>query len=123
MKKLVELLLDDKSSKDAFLFSVCCDGYHKEYRSPPRRFSKAGEDPPTDEKPVLYAAIYEQEHRAARQDAVAQLAECFNYCPICKQVVCDDCLLICVDMDMWRGCAERLQEMGVSVLANVSNRG
>ena len=123
MKKLVELLLDDKSDKNEFLFRVCCDRCHKEYQSHPRRFSKAGEDPPTDEKPVLYVAIYEQEHRVARQDAVAQLAERFNYSPIRKQVVRDDCFLICADIDMWRGYAERLQETGVSVLTDVSNRG
>lgn len=123
MKKLVELLLDDTSDKETFRFQVGCDNCRKAYLSKLRRFSKAGEDPPTDEKPVLYVAIYEQEHRVARQDAVAQLAERFDYSPIRKQVVCDDCFLICVDMDIWRGCAERLQEMGVSVLANVSNRG
>ena len=123
MKKLVELLLDDTSDKETFRFQAGCDGCHKEYRSHPRRFSKAGEDPPTDEKPVLYAAIYEQEHRVARQDAVAQLAERFHYRPIRKQVVRDDCLLICADMDMWRGCAERLQETGVSVLADASSVG
>lgn len=61
--------------------------------------------------------------RKAYLSAVAQLAERFDYSPIRKQVVCDDCFLICEDMDMCRGCAERLQEMGVSVLANVSNRG
>lgn len=123
MKKLVELLLDDTSDKETFRFQVGCDNCRKAYQSKLRRFSKAGEDPPTDEKRVLYAAIYEQEHRAARQDAVAQLAERFNYCPICKQVVCDDCFLICADIDMCRGCAERLQETGVSVLTDVSNRG
>lgn len=120
MKKLVELLLDDKSGKDAFLFSVCCDGCHKEYRSKSRRFSKSGETPTTDEKKILYTAIYEQEYRAARQDAVSQLAEHFNYCPVCKQVVCDECFLICADIDMCRGCAERLKETGVSVAADQS---
>ena len=123
MKKLVELLLDDTSNKETFWFQAGYDGCHKEYRSHPRRFPKAGEDPPTDEKPVLYVAIYEQEHRAARQDAAAQLAERFHYRPIRKQVVRDDCLLICVDMDMWRGCAERLQETGVSVLTDASSVG
>ena len=120
MKKLVELLLDDKSSKNEFLFQVCCDGCHKEYRSHPRRFSKAGESPPTNEKMILFTAIYEQELRAARQDAVSQLAEHFNYCPVCKQVVCDECFLICADIDMCRGCAERLQEAGVSVASDQS---
>ena len=120
MKKLVDLLLDDQSGKDAFLFSVCCDGCHKEYRSKSRRFSKSGETPTTDEKKILYTAIYEQEYRAARQDAVSQLAEHFNYCPVCKQVVCDECFLICADIDMCRGCAERLKETGVSVASDQS---
>ncbi len=120
MKKLVQLLLDDKSDKDAFLFQVCCDGCRKEYQSRPRRFSKAGETPTTDEKKILYTAIYEQEYRAARQDAVSQLSEHFNYCPVCKQVVCDECFLICADIDMCRSCAERLQETGVSVSADHS---
>lgn len=123
MKKLVELLLDDTSNKETFRFQAGCDRCHKEYRSHPRRFSKAGEDPPTDEKPVLYVAIYEQEHRVARQDAVAQLAERFHYSPIRKQVVRDDCFLICADIDMRRRCAERLQETGVSVLTDASSVG
>ena len=120
MKKLVELLLDDQSGEDEFVFSVCCDGCRRSYRSRPRRFSKAGAKPPDQEKHLLYTVIYEQEYRAARQDAVSQLAEHFNYCPVCKQVVCDECFLICADIDLCRGCAERLQETGVSVTADAS---
>ena len=120
MKKLVDLLLDDQSNKDEFVFGVCCDGCHKTYRSRPRRFSKSGGAPPDKEKMPLFAAIYEQEHRAARLDAVSQLAEHFNYCPVCKQVVCDECFLICADIDMCRGCAERLKETGVSVASDQS---
>ena len=120
MKKLVEMLLDDRSGKDEFVFAVCCDECHRPYHSRPRRFSKAGSAPPNGERVELYTAIYEQEYRAARQDAVSQLAEHFNYCPVCKQVVCDECFLICADTDMCRGCAERLQETGVSVTADAS---
>ena len=87
------------------------------------RFYKAGQIPQTREKQILDDAVYEQEFRSARQNAIVQIAEHMNYCPICKQLVCNHCFLICEDLDMCAKCAARLQETGTSVFSNVPEIG
>lgn len=119
MKKLLEPMLDNLSTKEVFLFQTCCDECGRAYRSRPLRFSKAEIIPGTREKQVLYDAVYEQEVRGARHGAARQLAEYFNYCPICKRLVCNVCFLICEDLDMCRSCADRLKETGVPVFADL----
>lgn len=36
----------------------------------------------------------------------------FNRCPICHRWVCDDCFMVCEDLDMCGQCAEKLNEKG-----------
>ena len=43
------------------------------------------------------------------------LEEHFNICPICQRIVCDDCFLICDDIDMCKSCAEMLEEEGNNI--------
>ena len=119
LKKLLELILEDLSTKDFFLFRICCESCGKEYANKQRRFSKAGVNPQTREKQILYDAIYEQEFRAARNSAIHEAMEYINYCPICKRMVCNHCFLICEDLDMCRQCAAQLQETGTPVLSDV----
>lgn len=119
MKKLLEPMLDNLSTKEVFLFQIRCDECGREYKSKPLRFSKAGRIPQTREKLVLYDAVYEQEARGARHGAARQLAEYFNYCPICKRLVCNVCFLICEDLDMCKSCADRLKETGVPVFSEL----
>ena len=119
MKKLVELMLDNLSTKEVFLFQTRCDECGREYRSKPVRFSKAGTVPRTKENGILFEAVYEQEIRGVRHSAVRQLAEHFNYCPICKRLVCNACFLICEDLDMCRDCAAALKQTGVPVLSDL----
>ena len=123
LTKLVELVLEDLSTKNFFLFRVCCASCGKDYANRPARFSKAGQIPQTREKQILYDAVYEQEFRSARQNAIMQIAEHMNYCPICKQLVCNHCFLICEDLDMCAKCAAQLQETGTSVFSNVPEIG
>ncbi len=119
MKKLVEFHLEDLSTKDAFLFRVCCGACGQEYANKPRRFSKAGLIPQTKEKQILFDAIYEQEFRVARRSAIQEAAEHINYCPICKRLVCNRCFLICEELDMCRDCAAKLKQTGIPVLSDV----
>ena len=119
VKQLVELILENLSTRDVFLFRIQCGACGRAYDSRSIRFSKAGTPPQTKEKQILFDAIYEQELRGARQLAVQETAEQFNYCPICKQVVCNSCFLICEDLDMCRQCASRLHEEGIPVLPDV----
>ena len=117
MKQLIESILENLSTKEVFLFRIICAGCGAEYANKPARFSKAGVTPASQGKKTIYDALYEQEFRAARQTALRIGAEHMNYCPICKRLVCNQCFLICDDLDMCRHCAEALQEKGNPVEA------
>lgn len=119
MKKLVETLLEDMSTKEVFLFRITCAGCGAEYGNKPIRFTKAGVPPGTPEKQIIYNALYEQEFRDARQAAIRSAAEDMNFCPICKQLICNHCFLICDDLDMCRQCAVTLRQSGQPVLPQV----
>ena len=117
MKQLIEAILENLSTKEVFLFRIACVGCGAEYANQPVRFSKAGVTPVSQAKKTVYEALYEQEFRDARQAALRVGAEHMNRCPICKRLVCDQCFLICDDLDMCRQCAEALQEKGHPVEA------
>lgn len=119
MTQLVDQTLEDISTKEVFLFRIACAECGTEYAHRPVRFSKAGTSPATRSKEIIYEAVYEQEHRAARQVAIRDAAENLNYCPICKRLICNRCFLICDDLDMCRQCASRLEETGKPVFSEV----
>ena len=123
MKKLVELFLENLSTRDVFLFRIACGACGTEFANKPQRFSKAGLEPQTEGKKVIFDAVYEQEFRAARQSAIRDAAENLNYCPICKRLVCNRCFLICDDLDMCKQCADHLEETGIPVLPDVLEAG
>ena len=116
LKKLVELELKDLSSKEVFLFRVACGTCGSVYGNRPIRFSKANVTPETRNKQIIFDALYEQELRAARQVAIRNAAEQMNYCPICRRLVCNQCFLICDDLDMCKQCAADLEQQGTPVL-------
>ena len=119
MKKLVELFLENLSTRDVFLFRIACEICGTEFVNKPQRFSKAGLIPQTEGKKVIFDAVYEQEFRDARQASVREAAEQLNYCPICKRLVCNRCFLICEDLDMCKQCAAHLEETGNPVVTDV----
>ena len=119
LKKLVEIALEDLSTKEVFLFRVSCANCGMKYENKPFRFSKAGVIPASSAKQIIYDAVYEQEFRAAKQSAVQSLAEHLNYCPICKQLVCNQCFLFCDDLVMCNQCAAELNEHGHPVVSDV----
>ena len=119
MKKLVEMMLEDLSTREVFLFHIACAACGTEYGGKQVRFSKAGVIPQTQGKKIIYDAIYEQELRDVRQTAIRGAAENLNSCPICKRLVCNRCFLICDDLDMCKQCAAELDEQGSPVLADV----
>lgn len=112
MKKLVETVIENASTREVFLFRIACAGCGQEYGNKPIRFSKAGIPPTTPGKQIIYDALYEQELRDAKNTAIHSAAEHMNYCPICKQLVCNQCFLICEDLDMCKTCASALQQQG-----------
>ena len=119
MKALVEAILENLSTKEVFLFRVACASCGAEYGNKPKRFSKAGVAATSQNKQIILDALYEQEFRSARQTAIRSAAEDMNYCPICKRLVCNQCFLICDDLDMCHQCAAALEQTGAPVLSGV----
>ena len=119
MKQLVELILENLSTREYFLFRALCGECGTAYGNKQQRFSRAEAQPQTQSKKVIYDALYEQEFRSARLFAIRDAAENLNYCPICKRLVCNRCFLICEDLDMCKQCAAHLEETGSPVLTDV----
>ena len=119
MKQLVEMLLENLSTREVFLFRIACGACGAEYGGKKVRFSKAGIQPSSEGKKIIFDACYEQEFKSARQAAIRDAAENLNYCPICKRLVCNRCFLICDDLDMCKQCAAHLEETGSPVLNDV----
>ena len=116
MEKLVERMLENLSTREVFLFRICCSSCGAQYANKPAKFSKAGVYPATPGKKIIFDAVYEQELRDARQTAIREAAEHLNFCPICRMLVCNRCFLICDDLDMCKQCAARLEEKGIPVM-------
>ena len=119
MKQLVERLLENLSTREVFLFRIACGACGTEFGGKKVRFSKAGIQPSSEGKKIIFDACYEQELKSARQAAIRDAAENLNYCPICKRLVCNRCFLICDDLDMCKQCAAHLEEAGSPVLTDV----
>ena len=119
MKKLIERMLENLSTRDVFLFRIACGACGKEYGNSPVRFSKAEVIPQTPKKAALYEVLYAQELETARLSAVRDAAEHLNYCPICKRLVCNCCFLICEDLDMCKQCASVMEETGIPVESDI----
>ena len=119
METLIEKVIENLSTRDVFLFRICCGACGTAYADKSVPFSKAGITPRTEGKKIIYDAVYEQELRAARLSAIRNAAEHMNYCPICKRLVCNRCFLICDDLDMCKQCAAHLKEEGIPVLPDV----
>ena len=118
MKKLVEKVLENLSTKEIFLFRVTCSNCGTEYGNKPIRFSKAGISPTTQSEKIIYDTLYEQGFNEARRVAIRNAAEHMNYCPICKRLVCNQCFFICDDLDMCEQCAADLEQPGSPVFVS-----
>lgn len=112
MKSIIKNHFVDCSDENSFCFSIRCQECGKIWKSTPIRFSKAGEKPLNESKKIIFDILYEREHEQALKKAVAEASGHFNICPHCKKIICDDCFLICDDLDMCRSCAESLHEKG-----------
>ena len=119
MKQLVDMQLENLSTREVFLFRIACSACGAEFGGRKTRFSKAGIVPSTEEKKIIFDAIYEQELWDARQAAIRAATEHMNYCPICKRLVCNQCFMICDDLDMCVQCAGALGQQGNPVLPKV----
>ena len=115
VKQVIKEHLIDCSEPEKFVYNLVCPECGKLWQSTPVPFSKAGQAPKTESKKVIYYLLYEREKQRAFTRAVEEAVHCFNLCPVCERLVCNDCFLICQDIDMCLRCAERLQETGEQV--------
>ena len=112
MKQIIREHINDNSTPEVFSFSLHCDVCGEQWQSTPVQFTKAGKVPPTESKRTIYQALYQREHDQALMRALEEAAHHFNRCPLCGRLTCNDCFLICDELDMCRTCAEHLEETG-----------
>lgn len=119
MKQLIEMLLENLSTREVFLFRIACSVCGTECANKPVRFSKAGKIPQTPQKKIIYDTLYEQEFQSAKLSSIRNASEHLNYCPICKRLICNRCFLICEDLDMCKQCASAMEETGTPVVPDI----
>ena len=117
MRKAIINNMHDLSDKDRFVFSVSCTVCGKHWVSTPVSFSKAGETVSSQAKEIVYTALYQKEKQQAAIRAVEEAKTHLNFCPVCRSIVCDNCFMICDDIDMCVDCAAVLHEKGELVEA------
>ena len=83
MKQVIRERLIDCSDQEKFVFNLICPECGKVWQSTPVGFSKAGEEPPTESKRVIFYLLYEREKRRAFAKAVEEAVQFFNLCPVC----------------------------------------
>lgn len=115
MSHVTREMLTDCSTPTEFCFSVRCAECGRVWKSRKISFSKAGLKPENESKRVIYEALYKREKQYAQDRAVRQAEEIFSQCPICGRLVCDECFLICGDLDLCASCAQKLGEKGTPV--------
>ena len=106
MRRIIKASMEDRSSMERFQFSLRCAVCGFLWESQPVRFSKAGMQPESEGKRVIFQALYRREREEAFEWAVTEALEHFSLCPICKRLVCDRCFLLGEDIDLCTDCAE-----------------
>lgn len=119
MRRIIRACMEDISSEEVFQFSLRCAVCGSLWKSQPVRFSKAGMQPESEGKRVIFQTLYQREREEACKRATTEALEYFSLCPICKRLVCDHCFLMGEDIDLCMDCAAFLQERGEPV-ADVS---
>ena len=115
MRRMIRDAMEDRSSPEAFRFSLNCAGCGVTWISRTSRFSKAGVTPESEGKRVIFQALYQREREDVFERAATEAMEYFSLCPICKRLVCDRCFLLGEDIDLCTDCAAFLQERGEPV--------
>ena len=89
----------DRSDSRGFSFGFFCDRCGKEWRSRTMAFTAGGFT--AIEHEDARQLLWEQEHRAAFNEANPEAHLQFNRCPQCGRRVCDDCF--CIENDEFGG--------------------
>ena len=115
MNQDLKSYLEDCSTEREFQFDIRCEACGKIWKSKIIPFSHADIQPLTEGKRIIYETLYRREKADALERAVKEAREIFSCCPICNRLVCDQCFLLCDEIEMCRDCAARLQETGIPV--------
>lgn len=115
MKQNIDEYLEDCSTQKEFQYQIRCESCGKIWKSKSRLFSQACITPSTEGKRIIYQTLYQREKAEAFSLAAKEAKEVFSRCPICGHLVCDNCFLLCEEIEMCRDCAARLNETGTPV--------
>jgi hypothetical protein len=80
----------DYTGPESFSFGFFCDCCGKEWRSLTVPFETGGFT--AVEREETRQMLWEQEHKAAFEQANVEAHLHFNHCPTCDRWVCDDCI-------------------------------
>ena len=115
MNKILPKVLIDCSTESKLSFGLLCPECKQIRFRREKRFSKAGIVPQSEGKRRIYQVLYQREWEALREETTKEIRQSFNLCPICQRMVCDNCFLMCQELDMCKSCAQALEEEGKSV--------
>lgn len=116
MRRLIRKNLEDRSDGEQFCFSLTCVECGRAWKSTAVRFSRTGEQA-AGARQIIVQTLYQREHALAMESAVSEALEYFSACPLCGHLICDQCFIICDELDMCRSCASYLQKQGEPVTA------
>ena len=85
MRRIIKASMEDRSSMERFQFSLRCAVCGFLWESQPVRFSKAGMQPESEGKRVIFQALYRREREEAFEWAATEALEHFSLCPICSR--------------------------------------
>ncbi|WP_352408743.1 hypothetical protein [Lawsonibacter hominis] len=115
LSDFVEERIQDLSTPEEFCFGASCELCGDTLTTIPTRFVKAGAKPENEGQKVIYETMYQRDRQMERDTAARTLAGQFNYCPVCKRIVCNHCFVMTGDLDICSDCAERLGVSGNTV--------
>ena len=72
----------------------------------------------TEARRIITNAMYQREHKQAKEHALCESVQYFNICPLCHGLVCNYCFVICDDLDMCASCAQMLEQHGEAVMTS-----
>jgi len=114
MLKPITRKMTDESKDGVYAYTFYCDICGKPWRSEPYYTASPDEIDPL---------VRESERVAAYERANREALNWLSRCPVCKQVVCDQCFDILDDNDMCAQCAAKEQSRSDDKGSDSEGRG
>lgn len=112
---------EDRSTEEYFQFAFFCDACRFEWVSPRYNFIshfRKGQDVQSGAEAEARRMIWLCDHDSAYERANLEASRQFNRCTLCGKFVCDDCAVICDELDgsvVCIGCARERRLKGCIV--------